>query len=109
MRIKPQVSELAHILVTFLLHYNWRQVAFVVSQEKKTKQLFEECQAILFNANVKILHVEKYRFFAPKRTRNPFVKIISDTYKSARIYIFIGKQIATFIDEMNKKSLLENG
>ncbi|KAJ8033679.1 Speract receptor [Holothuria leucospilota] len=92
-RLFPPVKKCAYVLLAVLRMYDWDEVTVVVKNNTKYMQTYDLLKELFEYDNITILHQQFFQpgFHPYESETDPFTPMFRRTYKTSRIYVFLGE------------------
>ncbi|XP_034473865.1 guanylate cyclase 32E [Drosophila innubila] len=112
-RTLAPASKVSKSVISLLNAYDWKKFAIVVSSKPIWgSDVASAIQELAESRNFTITHFKYISDYIPiRKTLSQIENIIEETYKTTRIYVFIGEHIAMvdFVRGLQNRKLLESG
>ncbi|EDW13325.2 uncharacterized protein Dmoj_GI18149 [Drosophila mojavensis] len=112
-RTLAPASKVSKSVISLLNAYDWKKFAIVVSSKPIWgSDVASAIQELAESRNFTITHFKYISDYIPiKKTLSQIENIIEETYRTTRIYVFIGEHIAMvdFVRCLQNRGLLESG
>ncbi|XP_022091376.1 guanylate cyclase 32E-like [Acanthaster planci] len=115
-RTFPTNKQFSKSVVTLLNHFSWRVVSIVAADLPKHQSAKASLEETFLLHGINVMHSWDFEspyfgFVWPTMKSARLADIIEQTYKTTRIYIFLGEEyeLQAFMEDLDAKGLLDDG